>query len=197
MKILKEQFANPQGNLGKLSGLLMQIKDKNQSSWVVANSKVKPKSSVLEVGFGPGLGIESASGFAFEGFVAGIDISDIMLQTATKRNSEKIRQGKVELLKGDVMEIPFEDYYFDLVFSVNSIQYWEDVQESLREIKRVLKDNGEIAIAMHPYWLETEADCIQLREKITKEVQAAGFKNVKANLLYLKPVTAFCIYGLK
>lgn len=197
MKIMNEQFANPQGVMGKLAGFLMQANDKNQSSWVVSNSRIKPNAKVLEIGYGPGLGIESASGFAYEGFTAGIDISNIMLMQASKRNAENISKGKVKLLQGNVDEIPFEDNYFDMVFSVNSMHYWEDLQEALKEIKRVLKPGGEVCISLHPKWFKIEADSILLREEIKASVEISGFKNVKANQLNLKPVSAFCIYGIK
>jgi len=194
---MNEQFANPQGVMGKLAGFLMQANDKNQSSWVVSNSRIKPNAKVLEIGYGPGLGIESASGFAYEGFTAGIDISNIMLMQASKRNAENISKGKVKLLQGNVDEIPFEDNYFDMVFSVNSMHYWEDLQEALKEIKRVLKPGGEVCISLHPKWFKIEADSILLREEIKASVEISGFKNVKANQLNLKPVSAFCIYGIK
>ncbi len=197
MKIMNEQFANPQGVMGKLAGFLMQANDKNQSSWVVSNSRIKPNAKVLEIGYGPGLGIESASGFAYEGFTAGIDISNIMLMQASKRNAENISKGKVKLLQGNVDEIPFEDNYFDMVFSVNSMHYWEDLQEALKEIKRVLKPGGEVCISLHPKWFKIEADSILLREEIKASAEISGFKNVKANQLNLKPVSAFCIYGIK
>lgn len=197
MKIMNEQFANPQGVVGKLAGFLMQAKDKNQSSWVISNSRIKPNAKVLEIGYGPGLGIESASGFAYEGFTAGIDISNVMLMQASKRNAENISKGKIKLLQGNVNEIPFEDNYFDMVFSVNTMNYWEDLQQALKEIKRVLKPGGEVCISLHPKWFKIEADSILLREEIKASVETSGFKNVKANQLNLKPVSAFCIYGIK
>lgn len=127
MKIMNEQFANPQGVMGKLAGFLMQANDKNQSSWVVSNSRIKPNAKVLEIGYGPGLGIESASGFAYEGFTAGIDISNIMLMQASKRNAENISKGKVKLLQGNVDEIPLRTiiltWYFQLTVCITGKIY--------------------------------------------------------------------------
>lgn len=127
MKIMDEQFANPQGVVGKLAGFLMQAKDKNQSSWVVSNSRIKPNTKVLEIGYGPGLGIESASGFAYEGFTAGIDISNVMLMQASKRNAENISKGKVKLLQGNVNEIPLKTiiltWYFQLTVCITGKTY--------------------------------------------------------------------------
>lgn len=84
-----------------------------------------------------------------------------------------------------------------MVFSVNSMHYWEDLQEALKEIKRVLKPGGEVCISLHPKWFKIEADSILLREEIKASAEISGFKNVKANQLNLKPVSAFCIYGIK
>jgi SAM-dependent methyltransferase len=68
-------------------------------------------------------------------------------------------------------KLPFEDKYFDLVFSRVALPYME-INKTLREISRVLKDDGDVWIALHP------ASMVFSRAK-----QSARSGNLK-NLLY-------------
>jgi SAM-dependent methyltransferase len=46
-------------------------------------------------------------------------------------------------------KLPFEDKYFDLVFSRVALHFME-IDKALREISRVLKDGGDVWLALHP-----------------------------------------------
>ncbi|PYU30008.1 MAG: hypothetical protein DMG31_15100 [Acidobacteria bacterium] len=46
-------------------------------------------------------------------------------------------------------DLPFEDEYFDLVFSRVALPYM-DINKALREISRVLKGGGDLWLALHP-----------------------------------------------
>ncbi len=96
---------------------------------------------VLEIGFGPGVGIHFMQGLVgHEGLVVGIDPSEVMLKMAGSRNAGAIKTGKARLLKGTVEHIPFPNESFSKVFAMNSMQLWPDQPAGLREVLRVLKD---------------------------------------------------------
>jgi SAM-dependent methyltransferase len=50
----------------------------------------------LELGFGPGLAIRELSHIAAEGYVCGIDHSELMLRWARRRNADGLRRGVVD-----------------------------------------------------------------------------------------------------
>jgi len=52
----------------------------------------------------------------------------------------------VETVAGSAEALPFPDKDFDLVFSAYAVQYVRDKEKALREIRRVLKDNGAAVI---------------------------------------------------
>lgn len=74
--------------------------------WTISLLDIKPDDRLLEIGFGPGFAIELISKIASEGFIAGVDHSEVMVQQAEKRNARAIRDGKVVLRHGSVSHLP-------------------------------------------------------------------------------------------
>ncbi len=77
---------------------------------------------MVEVGFGPGDGVRLAAETASDGFVAGVDYSELMVRKARERNAAAIEAGTVDLRYGRASELPFEADSFDKAFSINSMQ---------------------------------------------------------------------------
>jgi ubiquinone/menaquinone biosynthesis C-methylase UbiE len=50
-----------------------------------------------------------------------------------------------------VERLPFADNTFDTTLAINSMQVWPDAVTGLRELWRVLKPGGSIALAFTPY----------------------------------------------
>lgn len=107
---------------------------------------VQPGDRVLEIGFGPGVGIELLASAAASGRVAGIDPSAEMLRQATARNAQAIGTGRVELRRGSVERLPFSPATFDKALTINSMQVWPDAVAGLREIRRVLRPGGSVVL---------------------------------------------------
>lgn len=102
---------------------------------------LKPNHQILELGFGPGVGLEAAYKQIKDGSgkVWGLDLSPYMHEVASNRLKTAIDSGNVELCLGSVMEIPFEDNTFDRVFHCNCFYFWPDFNKSVQEIYRVMK----------------------------------------------------------
>jgi ubiquinone/menaquinone biosynthesis C-methylase UbiE len=169
-RILMRMFGRPQGLPGRLGGLILARSNRSFAEEIVAFLHVEPGDRVLEVGFGPGVAIgllaRAATG------VAGIDISKEMVEQATARNAAAIRAGAVELRHGAVERMPFADDAFDLALAINSMQVWPDVEAGLREIRRVLRTDGRIALAFTPR-------SGQARAGVTETLRAAGFEEAR------------------
>lgn len=140
------QPGRPRGLVGQIVGYIMSWYNQPENEWTVSLLDAQPTDRILEIGFGPGLAIRYASKLATEGLIAGIDWSETMLKAAARRNAATIRAGRVELKQGDVATVPYSDNSFDKVMAINSIYFWSSPLAGLREIHRVLKPNGRIAI---------------------------------------------------
>lgn len=95
---------------------------------------------ILEIGTGTGRITEFLSNAFHE--VCGVDISDEMIARARERLREK---SNVRLQATDGLHMPFEDAFFDAVFSFIVFQHMPDkktVRKNIEEISRVLKKGG-------------------------------------------------------
>jgi ubiquinone/menaquinone biosynthesis C-methylase UbiE len=121
------------------------------AAWVISLLEIQPHEGILEVGFGPGVGIELLARLAPAGYVAGVDPSQEMVDQASARNANTRERGHVDLRYGAVESLPFEDNTFDKALAINSMQVWTDAVAGLREIRRVMKAGGKVALGFTPY----------------------------------------------
>src|ERR671911_284188 len=96
---VRAQFGRPTGLWGHGAGLLMAHRSSNRrrNAWAASLLDVRPDDRVLEIGFGPGLAIRELARLATEGYVCGIDHSELMLRRARGLNAEGLRRGVVDL----------------------------------------------------------------------------------------------------
>jgi ubiquinone/menaquinone biosynthesis C-methylase UbiE len=135
---LAQQFRQPTGLVGRLVGFLFRI-NREGIDWTMEQLEIQPTDHVLEIGFGPGYGIQRAASLATQGRVAGVDFSQTMLEQATRRNAVAIDEGLVELCLGDATALLYPDNTFHKVFATNVIYFWTDPLANLRELHRVMK----------------------------------------------------------
>ncbi len=79
--------------------------------------------------------------------VTGIDISEGMLQIARTKAAKAIKaSGMTGFVSGSATDLPFPDSSFDAVTVAFGVRNFEDLQQGLREMKRVLKPGGQLAV---------------------------------------------------
>jgi SAM-dependent methyltransferase len=171
--IMENMFCAPKGALGRLGGQLMS-QDRWLPAWVLDLLEIHPSDSVLEVGSGPGLGLQLAAARAHQGRVAGVDLSETMLEMAHRRNRALIEPGRVELHLGTVDKLPFDNATFDKAMTMNSIHLWPDPVAGLREIKRTLRKGGRMAIAITRFSYASP-------DKFEQHLTEAGFTDVSVH----------------
>jgi len=101
---------------------------------------------VLEIGPGPGyLGLEWLK--RTEGTtLQGLDISPEMIEIAQRNAQEYGLLDRVEYVHGDACQMPFEDAFFDAIFTNATLHEWSDPVRVFAEIHRVLKPGGRYVI---------------------------------------------------
>ncbi|MFZ4548449.1 MAG: class I SAM-dependent methyltransferase [Bacteroidales bacterium] len=78
--------------------------------------------------------------------VTGLDISEEMISTATKKAEENKLGERVKFILGDSQYLPFADNTFDVVINECAVGIPDDSQKVIDEMLRVVKPNGAIAI---------------------------------------------------
>jgi ubiquinone/menaquinone biosynthesis C-methylase UbiE len=143
-----KQLRKPEGILGNVAvPFFMNVANRQLNGWTIDLLDIKPTDHVLELGFGPGLGICKVAAITTEGSVAGVDFSELMVRKARKRNAAAISAGRVDLKQGDVSSLPYDDETFDKVIAVQLIYFCQPPHIFLNESRRVLKPGGKIAVS--------------------------------------------------
>jgi arsenite methyltransferase len=112
-----------------------------------ALSDLRPGEIVLDLGSGGGLDvILGGRRVGASGHVYGLDATDEMLELAW-RNAADAGIGNVSFIKGDMQDIPIPDGCLDVVMSNCVINLAADKRRVFREMRRVLRPTGRVAIA--------------------------------------------------
>jgi SAM-dependent methyltransferase len=195
---VRAQFGRPTGLPGLLAESIMahRASNRRRSAWAVSLLDVQGDDRVLEIGFGPGVAIKELSARAPDGYVCGIDHSAVMVRQATRRNAEAVRRGQVELRLGPVDELPDFGAPFDKVLAVNVTLFWDRPVELLRNLRRVLRMGGRIALAFQPRGPgATEETATTTGMELLAALRDAGFSQVRLETLKLKPAVV-CALGV-
>src|SRR5262249_59971766 len=124
--------------------------NRDAAAQVIELLDLTPGDSVLEIGFGPGIGIELLAQRMSVRFAAGIDPSREMLAQATARNAAAIAAGWVELRQGSADQIPFASGTFDRGMSINSVQALPHAIAGMREVRRGVKAERQVRPGLTP-----------------------------------------------
>ncbi|GHO97805.1 hypothetical protein KSF_078530 [Reticulibacter mediterranei] len=197
MKLLDNAFAHPRGLLGQLGGAIMARSTRSRNEWTLSLLTIQPNEQILEVGFGPGALIEGMATKITKGQIVGVDMSPLMLEQASKRNAIAIREGRVSLQHGSALVLPFSDDTFDKALSANSIHIWPDQLAGIKEMRRVLKPGGEIAIVLQPVWARTDDEVKHIGEDLTQLLTQAGLHHTRLEFKSMKPKSSVCALGIK
>lgn len=139
----------------------------------------KKNEKVLDVGCGNGRFSKYLEGTDY----TGVDFSKNLISEAKKRFPDK------KFIVGDVLSLPFQDNYFDKVYSIaviHQIPKEEYREKALKEIKRVLKKNGTAYITV---WnIKNSSKAIKSSTSSyfledNKENLVAGKKNITTNII--------------
>jgi SAM-dependent methyltransferase len=192
------QFGHPTGLVGRLAGLVMTLRASNRerNRRTVELLHIRPEDLVLEVGHGPGLALAWAAERAVRGKVVGVDHSALMHRQAARRNGRAIAAGRVELHRVALDALPTFEATFDKVLAVNVYMFWPDPVGALRRLASVMTPAGTIALTLQPrHRGATNEDTRMAGARMADSLRAAGFVDVRAETLPLRPVDAVCVLG--
>jgi trans-aconitate methyltransferase len=113
--------------------------------WVthVANAAgVQAGHRVLDVACGTGVLARAIAERVGSNHLVGVDVNEGMLEVAKRKAPE------IDWKQGQAESLPFDDNTFDKVVSQFGLMFFQDRPAALREMRRVLKPGGSMAVAV-------------------------------------------------
>lgn len=143
---IASQLKHPTGEKGIEMANMMHETNINMTRHSIQNLNISAGNIILELGHGNAGHVE----FIFDQVenlkYYGLEMSELMFQEARQinRNFVSQKQAFFSLYDGNV--IPFQDTFFDKIFTVNTIYFWQEPEKMLSEVYRVLKPKGIFCI---------------------------------------------------
>jgi len=116
---------------------------------IIERSGIKPGMTVVDLGCGSGaFPLFVARAVGERGKVYAVDIQPAMLRQLECKLAKAENQGikNIELRQASAYKLPFEENSIDLVYMITVLPEIPDRGRALREIKRVLKPDGVLAV---------------------------------------------------
>lgn len=188
-----ENARKPEGDLGDQILNRMNLSHEQLAQWVCNHLTINEGDYILDIGCGGGINVDRfANRVAPNGKVVGIDYSSVSVDKTKKYNKKAIQEGIVDVLEASVSDMPFKDNYFDLITGFETIYFWPDFINDLKEVNRVLKKGGTVCFGnevryeegkMDKYkeWMDNSYMNIYTDDEIQEALKKSGFSNIELN----------------
>lgn len=140
----------PSGRTGRIFGWLMARLNNGAYRWTVGQLLAANPKSFLEIGFGTGHLLKLAVKSLKLERAAGVDPSELMVETARKRLKRLAKKTALDICRGDDASLP--DGTFDAIAALHSFQFWSDPDAALARVRERLAPGGRfiLVLRMHP-----------------------------------------------
>lgn len=177
----------PEGELGDQLLDRMNKSHESLAQWGVSHLDISKDDVILDIGCGGGVNVERFLKMT-ENKVYGLDYSEVAVEKSKKLNQKAIEEGRCQVIQGSVSELPFDDEAFDIVTGFETVYFWPDFVNDLKEVRRVLKEDGIIFICNEAIPRDGDARQEELKElldmniysddELDQSLRQAGFSDV-------------------
>ena len=113
---------------------------------LVHRAQLREGEEVLDVACGTGVVARLAASKVAPGHVTGLDLNAGMLDVARGISNER---ASVSWMEGSALDLPFPSGHFDIVLCQLGLQFFPDQPRALREMRRVVRERGRIALSVY------------------------------------------------
>jgi len=139
-----------------------------------------PGSRVLDVATGTArVPLLLAAQPWFDGAIDGLDLTPAMLARAQAKIAVAGLGRRVALHQGDAGSLPWSDDSFDLVVSLEALEFFPRPRRALAEMSRVLKPGGALIVSKYPdLWARTLPFKGVTRRGLTRLLERLGLAEI-------------------
>jgi len=144
----QSQFKLPRGIAGRATLIGMNFGHKSIYENMAKALELQPTDDLLEIACGNGHFIKNYTSNARS--VTGLDLSQLCIKLASKKNKKRIVAGSAEFVLGEATQLPWEDNKFSVATSMSSFLLFTKpvAMESLKEMYRVLRPGGRVVVSV-------------------------------------------------
>ena len=182
---------NPKGELGEKLIEKMNINHEGLAQWSLSHLKITRDDKILDIGCGGGVNVHRFLQIT-DNMVYGLDYSKVACEKSCLMNEDAICDGRCEIIQGSVSSMPFDDNTFDIVTAFETVYFWPDFLNDLKEVFRILKYEGMIFIANEALPKENDERQMELielldmniysQDQLNDYLQKAGFSDININV---------------
>ena len=179
------QVGLPRGFAGRITFIFMNRGHKSIYKNVAKVLELQPEDDLLEVACGNGHFLKNYASHVRS--VAGLDLSELSVKLAAKKNKHRVAAGTAEFVQSEASQLPWEDHRFSAATAMGGFPMFPNPLESLKEMYRVLRPGGRAVVSIewnaedgkdhskdvkkYGMWLWTEGD-------VRTMLKEAGFSEV-------------------
>jgi len=191
MSLVARQFARPRGLLGRFIGRGMARGNADFNRWCIREISQRCQngvSRIVELGPGPGIGLQETLRAYPGAAVWGVDLSAEMLSQSRRRNLGEVRSRRLNLIEGDARSL-LELAPIDLVIATHVLYFWHRPALELALIHDALRPGGFLALG---YQLKSNMPRLAQRnfpkdghllydsdDEVSALIDGVGFKSVE------------------
>lgn len=194
----------PTGILGKFMLTLMNFGHEPLSKWAFSIINPKIHARILDVGCGGGRNIRKMLRLVPHGRVCGVDYAPVSVEKSCRLNALAVAQGRAEIMQSGVSQLPYDAELFDVVTAFETVYFWQNIVNDMREVYRVLKNNGQFFICnevvrneaqpkRYRYFIDTIGMNVYTGRELAAMLEQAGFTDV--DVIYHKSKDWVCVTG--
>lgn len=118
--------------------------------WAVEQLSVNSGDEILEIGCGTGMAASLICSRLADGHLTAIDRSESMIDTARRRNQAHVASGRAVFLATGLAEMDVGHKRFNKALAVNVNVFWQQPDDELVILKKVLHPGGEVFLVFQP-----------------------------------------------
>ena len=177
----------PEGELGSKLIDMMNENHEGLAQWSISHLDISKDDIILDIGCGGGTNVERFLKMT-ENKVYGLDYSEMSVERSAELNKKAIKGGRCEIIHGSVSNLPFNDSSIDIVTGFETVYFWSDFVNDLKEVRRVLNDDGILFIAnealprendkYQKHFIKLLDTNIYSKDELYESLREAGFSEV-------------------